>query len=131
MKKVKDFLFEELSGRVIGAAIEVHKTLGMGFLEAVYQEALEYELDLRKIPYESQVQLEIDYKDIVLNHRYKPDFVIDNKIIVEIKSEKLLTEIDEAQLHNYLKATGLKLGLLFNFGKSMIEIKRIVKTRLN
>ena len=129
MKKVNDFIYEEISGKVIGAAIEVQRELGTGFLEAVYQESLEYEFDLQKIPFKSQVELEITYKNIILEHRYKPDFVVDNKIIVEIKAQKCLTEIDEAQLHNYLKATGLKLGLLLNFGKPRVEIRRIVKTR--
>ena len=129
MKKVKDFLYEELSGKIIGTAIEVQKTLGTGFLEAVYQEALEYEFDFQKIPYESQVELQITYKNIILKQKYKPDFVIDDKIIVEIKAQKQLTEIDEAQLHNYLKVTGLKLGLLLNFGKPKLEIKRIAKSK--
>ena len=64
-----------------------------------------------------------------MKQSYKPDFMIDDKIIVEIKSQKKLTEIDEAQMHNYLRATGLKLGLLLNFGKIKVEIKRIIKTR--
>lgn len=129
MKKVQDFLYEELSSKVIGAAIEVQKNLGTGFLEAVYQEALEYELNLRKIPFLSQVELKIHYKDITLKQTYKPDFVIDNRMIVEIKSEKALTQIDEAQLHNYLNVTGMKLGLLLNFRKAKLEIKRIIKSR--
>lgn len=128
MKKTHDLLYKELSGKIIGAAIEVHKILGTGFLEAVYQEALEYELKLRKIPFESQIELKINYKDITLKQKYKPDFLINNQIIVEIKAEKALTEIDEAQLHNYLKATRMKLGLLLNFGKLKVEIKRIIKT---
>ena len=106
MKKINDFLYEELSGKAIGAAIEVHKILGSGFLEAVYQEALEVEFGLQKIPFESQLELEITYKDITLKQRYKPDFV----------------------LHNYLKATGLKLGLLLNFGGPTLEIKRIIRS---
>lgn len=128
-KKVQDFLYEGLSSRAIGAAIEVHKILGSGFLEAVYQEALEIEFGLQKVPFESQLELEITYKDITLKQKYKPDFVIDNKIIIEIKSVKQITEIDKAQLHNYLKATGLKLGLLLNFGGPILEIKRIIRSK--
>ena len=107
----------------------MQRTLGNGFLEAVYQEALEIEFGLRKISYKSQVDLDIKYKGFLLKQSYKPDFMIDDKIIVEIKSQKKLTEIDEAQMHNYLRATGLKLGLLLNFGKIKVEIKRIIKTR--
>lgn len=129
MRKVNDFIYEDLSSIVIGTAIEVHKILGMGFLEAVYQEALEYELGLQLIPFESQVELEIYYKNFKLKHNYKPDFIIDNKIIVEIKSEKQLTKLDEAQLHNYLKASGLKLGLLINFGEPILKMRRVVKTK--
>jgi GxxExxY protein len=121
MRKVNDFIYEELSNKLIGAAIEVHKVLGMGFLEGVYQESLEYELFLRQIPFKSQPQIRICYKGIELVHKYKPDFIIDEKIIVEIKSEKQLTDIDESQLLNYLKATGLKLGFLFNFGQPILE----------
>jgi GxxExxY protein len=96
MKKVKNFIYEELSSEIIGAAIEVHKTLGMGFLEGVYQEALEHELFLRQIPYKSQVRIDIDYKGIEMYHKYKPDFIIYEKIIVEIKSINQLTNIDDA-----------------------------------
>ncbi len=103
--------------------------MGSGFLEAVYQEVLEIEFGLQKIPFESQLELEITYKNITLKQRYKPDFVVDNKIIIEIKSEKQLTRIDKAQLHNYLKATGLELGLLLNFGGPVLEIKRIIRSK--
>lgn len=128
MEMIEGYLYEELSGNIIGCAIDVQKTLGTGFLEAVYQEALEIEFGLRKIPFKSQVELEIFYKGNLLKQRYKPDFIIENKIIVEIKSQKDLTEVDKAQLHNYLRATGLKLGLLLNFGKIKVEIKRVIKT---
>jgi GxxExxY protein len=128
MKDLKDFIYKKLSSKLIGAAIEVHKVLGMGFLEAVYQESLEYELFLRQIPFESQLQIEISYKGIELVHKYKPDFIIDDKIIVEIKAKKELTPDDEAQLLNYLKATGLKLGFLFNFGEPILEFERRVAT---
>ena len=122
-----DLIYKDLTGEVIAAAFEVHKTLGCGFLEAVYQEALEIEFGLRKIPFESQKQLEIEYKGVTLKKKYNPDFFVFDKIIVEIKAESQLTTNDEAQLHNYLKATGFKVGLLINFGTTKIEIKRIVK----
>jgi len=129
MRKVKDFIYEELSNKLIGAAIEVHKVLGMGFLEGVYQESLEYELFLRQIPYKSQSQIEINYKGIELVQKYKPDLIIDDKIIVELNSEKQITHNDEAQLINYLKATGLKLGFLFNFGEPILTFRRRVFTK--
>ena len=122
-----DLIYKDLTGEVLDAAFEVHKTLGCGFLEAVYQEALEIEFGFRKIPFESQKQLEIEYKGVTLKKKYNPDFLVFDKIIVEIKAESQLTTNDEAQLHNYLKATGFKVGLLINFGTTKIEIKRIAK----
>ena len=122
-----DLIYKDLTGEIIDAAFEVHKTLGCGFLEAVYQEALEIEFGLRNIPFESQKQLEIEYKGVILKKKYSPDLLVFEKIIVEIKAESKLTTNDEAQLHNYLKATDFKVGLLINFGTTRIEIKRIVK----
>jgi len=122
-----ELVYEDLTEKIIDAAFEVHKTLGCGFLEAVYQEAIEIEYGLRDIPFESQKQLEIKYKGVTLRKKYSPDSLVFSKIILEIKSEAKLTNIDEAQLHNYLKATGFKVGLLINFGTTRIEIKRIVK----
>tara|TARA_B100000315_G_C14317484_1_gene469219 strand:- start:283 stop:651 length:369 start_codon:yes stop_codon:yes gene_type:complete len=120
-------IYENLTKQIIDTAFEVHKTLGCGFLEAVYQEAMEIEFEIRKIPFESQKQLAIKYKGVELKKKYIPDFVVFEKIITEIKAEAKLTNIDEAQLHNYLKTAGFKVGLLINFGTTKIEIKRIVK----
>lgn len=112
---------------IVGAAIEVHTELGNGFLEPVYQKALEIELGLRKIQFESQKRLKIFYKGIDLEKEYVPDFVCFDKIIVEIKALERLTNIETSQLLNYLKATGLKVGLLINFGsKGKLEWKRFV-----
>ena len=119
-------IYEDLSYKIIGAAIEVHKVLGQGFLEAVYEEALAYEFDLRNISFEKQKSLKIKYKDIFAKE-YVADFVIDRKIIVEIKAMKCLTENEEAQLQNYLKASGIKLGFLFNFGEKSLKYKRIIR----
>jgi GxxExxY protein len=99
-----------------GAVFEVYRELGCGFLEAVYQECLEKELKLRGIPFESQKELRLSYKGEVLNLTYKPDLVCYGNIIVELKALKVVEDIHRAQLFNYLKATGLKLGLLVNFG---------------
>ena len=120
-------VYEDLTEKIIDAAFEVHKTLGCGFQEAVYQEAIEIEYGLRDIPFESQKQLEIKYKGVTLRKKYSSDFLVFSKIILKIKFEAKLTNIDEARLHNYLKVTGFKVGLLINFGTTKIEIKRIVK----
>jgi len=112
--------------KIIGAAMEVHKELGCGFLEAVYQEALEREFSVQEISYKSQPAVQIVYKDKPLNKTYQPDFVCFDEVIVEIKAVSGLSGIEEAQLINYLKATGLKVGLLINFGAKSLEYKRLV-----
>ncbi len=109
---------------IVGAAMEVHRILGCGFLEAVYQEALELELAGRGIPYQPQKELPIQYKGTVLKKVYVADFVVYDKVIVEIKAINGLTTIDEAQIINYLKATGMRIGVLINFGKESLEWKR-------
>ena len=114
---------------IIGAAMEGHSQLGAGFLESVYQEALERELMSRGIPFASQVELPIMYKGERLMTMFRSDLVCYHEVIVELKSIKTLTNIDEAQLLNYLKATGLKRGLLLNFGANRLEVKRMILTR--
>jgi GxxExxY protein len=117
---------EELTGRIIGAAMEVHKTLGPGFLEGVYQDALELELQTRGISFIAQQELQIAYKGAPLKHKYKPDFMIESIVIVEIKAVTQLTDVDVAQTINYLKATGCKVALLINFSARSLEWKRLV-----
>jgi GxxExxY protein len=113
--------------KIIGAAIEVYNQLGNGFLEGVYQDALAIELALRSIPFKEQVPLEILYKKQPLRHHYVPDLILFDKIIVELKAISALGVIEEAQLINYLKATGLRLGLLINFGSAnKLEWKRLI-----
>ncbi len=107
--------------------MEVHTVLGSGFLEAVYQEALEIEFKKREIPYARESQVKIIYKDITLKKTYYADFVCYDKIIVETKAIQQLTGIDESQVINYLKATGFELGLLINFGAESLEYKRLVR----
>lgn len=115
---------------VLGAAMEVYNTLGPGFLEGVYQEALELELSARQIPFEAQRELSIVYKGQLLKKKYIPDFLALEQVIVEIKALDRLTGREEAQLLNYLKATGLSVGLLINFGSAgKLEWKRMVWTR--
>ena len=106
--------------------MEVHKELGPGFLEAVYQEALEIEFQKQGIPYEREKLLTIYYKGIKLKKRYSADFVCYDKIIVELKALSELLSKDEAQVLNYLKTTKHKLGLLFNFGSKSLQHKRLV-----
>ncbi|RME07488.1 MAG: GxxExxY protein [Anaerolineae bacterium] len=112
---------------IIGAAIEVHRELGAGFLEAVYQEALQLELATRGIPFENQVRLNIRYKGRILQTYYVADLVCYDQIVVELKALDKLTGREEAQIINYLKATGMRVGLLINFGSSgKLEWKRFV-----
>jgi GxxExxY protein len=115
--------------RIIGAAINVSNELGCGFLEAVYQEALEIEFTERDIPFESQKRINILYKNRVLKKEYFVDFFYYGQIIVEIKAIKKITEIEEAQLLNYLRATNLPLGLIINFGRCELEWKRYANTK--
>jgi GxxExxY protein len=111
---------------IIGASMEIHSQLGHGFLEAVYQEAATIEFSLRNIPAEREILLPIRYKEIVLPTRYRADFVCFSEIIVEFKAQAQLTNSDEAQVLNYLKATGFHRGLLINFGTPSLQTKRLV-----
>ena len=111
---------------IVGAAMEVHKELGRGFLEAVYEKAFLIELGARKIPFESQKQLAIFYKGKRLEKEYYADVVCYGKIIVELKALDRLTSKEESQVLNYLKASGLKVGVLINFGGASLEWKRFV-----
>ena len=118
------WLHKDLTHKIIGAAMEVHRELGPGFLEYVYEESLCHELNLREIYFERQKELDIYYKDLLIPKKYKPDLIIENKVIVELKATSGLMKIEEAQLLNYLKATKLRIGLLLNFGTESLEIKR-------
>jgi GxxExxY protein len=106
---------------------DVHRELGCGFLESVYDEALGVELKKRGLKFESQKELAIQYKGQRLDKKFRADYIIEGLIIVENKATKGLDEIDEAQMHNYLKATGMKLGILINYGKPSLEYKRILR----
>jgi GxxExxY protein len=121
-------LYEEDTRKIIGAAMEVHNQLGCGFLEAVYQEALEREFQQRGIPFVSQCNIQIDYKGVSLSKTYLADLVVDAKIIVELKAMDALTAREEAQIMNYLKASGMRIGLLINFGNPRLEWKRRILT---
>jgi GxxExxY protein len=111
---------------IIGAAMEVHRELGPGFLEAVYQAAMEMELTLRDIPFHSQPQVTVQYKGRDLDKVYQPDLICFGEIIVELKALSSLSGTEEAQMINYLRAAGLKVGLLLNFGRPSLQYRRFV-----
>jgi len=117
-------LYKDETYTIIGAAMEVHKEMGAGFLEAVYQETLALEFHLRNVPFVQQKPLALTYKGKLLQQRYIPDFIVYEQIVVEIKALKQLGPNEEAQLLNYLKATGLRVGLLLNFGAPNLEWNR-------
>lgn len=123
-----EFIHGEETHALLGACFEVYKEKGSGFLEAVFQECLEFELSDRKIPYKVQPQLSLEYKGRLLKQTYQPDFICFEKIVMEIKAVSKLADEHRAQVHNYLKATGLRVGLLVNFGHyPLVEHERIVR----
>jgi GxxExxY protein len=123
-----EIIHKEESYRIIGACFEVYKEKACGFLKAVYQECLQIEFALQSIPYQTQVGLALSYKGQPLLHLYKADFICFDKIVLELKAVSKLIDEHRAQVHNYLKATGLKLGLLVNFGHyPLLESERIVR----
>jgi GxxExxY protein len=121
-----EILYKELSYTIVGAAMEVHRILGPGFLESVYQAALAHEFTLRGIPFEQFRRLPVMYKGILVGD-YIADFVVNNQIIVEIKAVSSLNDAHEAQALNYLAATGFRLALLLNFGAESLQRKRVVR----
>lgn len=116
-----------LTGKIIGAAIEVHRGLGPGLLESTYEACLIYELNLKKLKVEPQKSMPVFYKDVTLDCGYRADLVVENQVIVEIKSVSSIAAIHEAQVLSYLKLSGCKVGLLINFNVKMLKegIRRI------
>lgn len=117
---------KELTHKIIGAAIEVHRELGSGFVEAVYQRALARELSFRGIPFREQAHLQVMYKNNVVGE-YRADFVVNDCVLLEVKALPLVLPPHEAQLLHYLAATGIKVGLLINFGANVVQVKRLVR----
>ncbi|MDP8205516.1 MAG: GxxExxY protein [Candidatus Electryonea clarkiae] len=115
--------------KIIGMAMEVHKQLGCGFLEAVYQEAFAMEMQTQGVPFKREVELPVFYKEHQLNTSYRADFICYDSVIVELKALKQIGGIEEAQILNYLKATGIEIGMLLNFGAASLEYKRYIFTK--
>jgi GxxExxY protein len=121
-----DLVLSEITEQIIGAAIEVHKSLGPGFLESIYQRALEIELKNRGLSVETEKEIKIYFKHTLVGiHRL--DLLVNGQVIVELKAIKEFEDSHTAQVLSYLKATGLNVGLLFNFAKSTVKIKRVVQ----
>lgn len=116
---------EDITKEIIGAAFEVHRILGYGFLEKVYQRAMQVELVKRNLQAEIEHKTTVFYKDAIVGN-YQADIFVENKVIVELKVAPHYNSDDEAQLLNELKATGIKVGLLMNFGRTKVEFKRFV-----
>ncbi len=114
--------------KIIGLAMEVHKTLGRGFLEIVYKEALELEFQWANVPYANEKSFLIDYKGILLKRFYTADFVLNEKIIVEVKSQSAIIDAKYKQTINYLAVSNLTVGLILNFGEDSLTFKRVILT---
>ncbi len=125
-KNMTDIIYKEESYEIIGKCMEVHNLLGAGFLEIVYKDALEYEFKKAGIPYEREKEYKVNYKGIILPHKFYADFVVFDKIILEVKGVSALNEEFIAQCINYLKVSTSKLALLVNFGELRLNYKRIV-----
>jgi GxxExxY protein len=123
-------VYKDESYAIVGACMKVHRALGPGFLEAVYEEVLEKEFIIQNIPYKKQVQLDLYYEGVKLKKHYRADFVCYDSIIVELKAVAHIPSVFYAQLQNYLKCTNMELGLLINFGTPSLTYKRIVNSKI-
>lgn len=119
-------LYKDESYSIIGCCIEVYNVLGRGFLEVVYKDALEIEFQMNNIPYTREKIFEIEYKGRILPRMYQADFILYDKIVLEVKHYKILSNDNLAQTLNYLKVSGLKLGILANFGESSFNSKHVI-----
>jgi len=123
---MENLIYKEESYEITGICMEVHRLLGKGLLEIVYKDALEYEFKKRNILYEREKEFPVMYKGIILPHKFYADFIVQNKIILEVKAKSDLAKEDIAQTINYLRLSNCKLGLLINFGVSSLQYKRVV-----
>jgi GxxExxY protein len=124
---MSNYLYEEDTYKIIGALMEVHKNLGKGFSEIVYKDAFEYELKKINFSFEREKEYAVHYKDIILKHKFYADFVLLDKIIIEVKSTEGLIDKHISQCLNYLHVSGHRLAILVNFNKASLEYKRIIK----
>ncbi len=122
------YKYSELTGKIIGAAMEVHKYLGNGFQEVIYQRALSIELNMQNISHEREKEMPLSYKGFDIGKR-RVDFFIEEKIMLEIKAVKILEDVHLAQAINYLEAYGMEIGLLINFGSTSLQFKRVMKPK--
>jgi len=129
MDSIDKIVYKEESFKIIGACMKVHRSLGAGFLEAVYEEALEKEFQIQNIPFKKQVKLELFYENQKLKKQYRADFVCYDTIILEIKAVLQIPVVFNAQLKNYLKCTKMELGMLINFGTPSLTYKRILNSK--
>ena len=121
-----EIILKEESCQLIGICMEVHRELGLGFKEIVYKDALEYEFKNYNIPYTREKEYKIEYKGIILPHRYNADFIVYGSIILEVKASSIIVNNFVKQTINYLKASGLQLGIIANFGEASFVSKRVV-----
>jgi GxxExxY protein len=124
---MSDIIYKTESYKIIGICMEVHNNLGPGFLEIVYKDALEYEFRLAGIPFEREKEYAVKYKETILPHKFYADFIVYDKIILEVKAVSEIYDKSIAQAINYLSASGCKLSLIANFGELSLNYKRIIK----
>ena len=126
LQNMTEIILKEESYQLIGICMEVHRELGMGFKEIIYKDALEFELKTKKIPYIREKEFTIEYKGIILPHHYYADFIVYDSIILEVKASYMIVNNFVTQTVNYLKASGLQLGIIANFGEKSFVSKRVV-----
>ena len=122
----EEYPLQKETYKIIGVGMDVHRTLGKGFSEIVYKDALEYELKKKGIYFEREKEYIVRYKDVILSHKFYADFVVDDKIILEIKCKSTIIESHYAQVINYLAISKLQVGLILNFSETSLEYKRVI-----
>ena len=124
--RIDDFPLKDETDFIIGRAYEIYQQLGAGFSEIVYKDAFEYEFNYHSIFFEREKEYPVRYKEITLRHKFYADFVVYDKVVLEIKAKTAIANEDYAQTINYLRCSRCKVGLILNFGRSKLEIKRVV-----